>query len=123
MHLYHHAYHLPKEKPGRELWNQLCLGLSFRHEFIPDQNGSIELGFLEMKCSRRIWKTVRTRFQIEEPLALFKLIQIDDKIISQDLLEEHFLCDLKPAKAPAVSKENTVPLSKMKNFQFSKKPA
>ena len=47
MHLYHHAYHLPKEKNqgvnygiSLSVWDYL-----FGTNYIPDQNGSIELGF------------------------------------------------------------------------------
>ena len=47
MHLYHHAYHLPKDKNqgvnygiSLSVWDYL-----FGTNYIPDQNGSIELGF------------------------------------------------------------------------------
>lgn len=46
MHLYHHAYHLPKEKYGvnfgisLSLWDYL-----FKTNYIPEDSGTIELGF------------------------------------------------------------------------------
>lgn len=46
MHLYHHAYHLPKGRNGvnyaisLSLWDYL-----FRTNYIPEESGSIELGF------------------------------------------------------------------------------
>lgn len=46
MHLYHHAYHLPKESYGvnfgisLSLWDYL-----FGTDYVPDENGEIELGF------------------------------------------------------------------------------
>ena len=46
MHLYHHAYHLPKDRFGvnfgisLSIWDYL-----FRTNFIPEESGTIELGF------------------------------------------------------------------------------
>jgi len=46
MHLYHHAYHLPKGKHGVNFGISLSLwDYIFKTNYIPEDSGQIEIGF------------------------------------------------------------------------------